>query len=101
MHALCMHLDAATAAATRVLRLTDTRILLYLLYLTTPLITTRTTRYAISWEAKDKLNAEVSKGALRVRRWLMARGAQLARHLTRDAVRVTESHTSHVGYRVS
>lgn len=78
MHALCMHLDAATAAATRVLRLTDTRILLYLLYLTTPLITTRTTRYAISWEAKDKLNAEVSKGALRVRRWLMARGAQLA-----------------------
>ena len=39
---------------------------------------TRTTRYAISWEAKDKLNAEVSKGALRVRRWLMARGARLA-----------------------
>jgi len=71
LHAQCMHLGAATC----VLRLTDTRIMLCSLYLTR---TARDTRYAISWEAKDKLNAEVSKGALRVRRWLMARGARLA-----------------------
>ena len=74
MHAQCMHLGAAT----RAIRFTGTRILLCSLYLKTTLYTTRTTRYAISWEAKDKLNAEVSKGALRVRRWLMARGARLA-----------------------
>lgn len=55
--------------------LTDTLIILAVL---TTAFNTRTTRYAISWEAKDKLNAEVSKGALRVRRWLMARGARLA-----------------------
>ena len=59
LHAQCMHLGAATC----VLRLTDTRIMLCSLYLTR---TARDTRYAISWEAKDKLNAEVSKGALRI-----------------------------------
>ena len=72
-----------TFTRTRLTRITRTR-LTRLTHTTRTRLTrlTRTTltltRYAISWEAKDKLNAEVNKGALRVRRWLMARGVRHA-----------------------